>query len=293
MFFSAYQTDLPKWVVSVATLEKAKATVKELAGSNGHFDYFVFDFLVGKEVWSWPPIKATKGDVAERREAEKAVRDVTERLLRTEDQERRRLAREFHDGTSQILASMQLQIALLQDLLPQEDGAVQGSLSELTDLVDSCGSEIRTLSHLRHPPILDEAGLGSAIRSYAEGFGRRSGITVTTDIPDGLPRFSLDIETAPFRVTQEGLANIHRHSGSKTAYIRAAPADGSIRLEIRDQGCGIPAEILHSPAKLGVGIRGMTERIRLLGGKLVIESDERGTTVRAELPSETPVSVPA
>jgi PAS domain S-box-containing protein len=230
-------------------------------------------------------------DVTERKKAEEALRDLSGRLLRAEDQERRRLAREFHDGTSQVLASMQLQLALMQDLVPQ-DHVLQESLSELTDLVDRCGTEIRTVSHLLHPPILDEAGLESAIRSYAEGFGRRSGITVTTDIPEGLPRFSSDIETALFRITQEALANIHRHSGSNTAYIRAVPDPGRIRLEIRDQGCGIPAEILHSPAKLGVGIRGMTERVRLLGGELVIESDERGTTVRAELPSETPASVP-
>jgi hypothetical protein len=136
-------------------------------------------------------------------------------------------------------------------------------------------------------------GLGSAIRSYAEGFGRRSGITVTTDIPDGLPRFSLDIETALFRVTQESLTKVHRHSGSKTADVRVALLDGSTRLEISDHGRGIPTEVLRSPAKLGVGIRGMTERVRLLGGELSVESDERGTTVRAELPSETPVSVSA
>lgn len=231
-------------------------------------------------------------DFTERRQAQQALRDLSGRLLRAEDQERRRLAREFHDGTSQTLASMQLQLALLQDLIPARNVEARESLSELGELVDRCAGEIRTLSHLLHPPILEEAGLESAIRSYVEGFGRRSGISVMTDIPGDLPRFNLDVETALFRITQEALANIHRHSGSKTAQIRAALIDRQIVLEIRDQGRGIPAELLSNPAKLGVGIRGMTERVRLLGGELKIESDEGGTTIRAELPSETPVPDP-
>jgi PAS domain S-box-containing protein len=232
-------------------------------------------------------------DVTERRRAQEALRDMSGRLLRAEDRERRRLAREFHDGTSQILASMQLQLALLQDVVPEANASAQESLTELTNLVDRCGTEIRTLSHVLHPPILDDAGLGSAIRSYAEGFGRRSGIAVTTDIPEDLPRFSSDIETALFRITQEALANIHRHSGSSTASIRVALAQGRIELEIQDQGHGIPDEVLNNPARLGVGVRGMTERVRLLGGEIHVESGEGGTTVRAELPSETPVALNA
>ncbi len=234
-----------------------------------------------------------QADVTERRQAEEALRELSGRLLQTQDQERRRLAREFHDGTSQILASMQLHVALLQDLLPREDAAAQEALSELTDLAGRCGSEIRTLCHVLHPPILEENGLGPALRSYAEGFGQRSGITVTAEIPDELPRLNSDVETTLFRVTQETLANVHRHSGSKTAQIRVALIEGRIRLEITDHGHGIPAAVLRSPTKLGVGIRGMTERIRLLEGELSIESTELGTTVRAELPTAPPGSAHA
>ena len=234
-----------------------------------------------------------QADIAERRKAEQAVRELSGRLLQAQDEERRRLARDLHDGTAQILTAMRLHAALLQKVVPQENTIGQESLSELLDLLDRCGSEIRTLSHLLHPLLLEEAGFGSAIRTYAEGFGERSGVRVTCSIPEKLPRFNSDIETALFRVSQEALANVHRHSGSKTAQVRVALTAGRIQLEVTDQGQGIPKGVLSNPTKLGVGIRGMTERLRLLGGELSIESDELGTTVRAELPIPSPVSAPA
>jgi len=229
-------------------------------------------------------------EIVERREAEQALRELSGRLLQAQDQERRRLARELHDGTSQTLNVMQLCAWRLQNLILPDGSTAQVTLFELLNLIDRCGSEIRTLSHLLHPPFLEVAGLGAAIRAYAEGFGERSGIAVTCDFPSDLPRFSPEVETALFRVTQEAVANVHRHSGSKTAHIRATVAGERIRLEIKDQGHGIPAGVLGSPSKLGVGIRGMTERLRLLSGELSIESNERGTTVRAELPTTAPVA---
>jgi signal transduction histidine kinase len=248
-------------------------------------------FAVGVVVWG---AIALHRDVAERNRAEEALRssqgelrDLSGRLLKLQDEERRRLARELHDGVSQIVTAVQLRLATLEICIPPENQPAHAELAELSGLMERCGREIRTLSHLLHPPVLDHIGVASAIRWFVEGFSERSGIKVEVQAEEEhWPRFSADTETTLFRITQEALTNIHRHSGSSTARIQASLLDGHVRLEISDDGRGIPADVLNSPARLGVGIRGMTERVRLLGGKLSIESSERGTTVRADLPAE-------
>jgi signal transduction histidine kinase len=232
-------------------------------------------------------------DVAERnraevalRSSEDALRDLSGRLLQSQDDERRRLARELHDGTAQILAAMQLHLVTLESLVAPAQGPAQSSFLQLSELLERGSREIRTMSHLLHPPLLEHTGLGSAIRWYVKGFSDRSGIKVEVQTEENWPRLSPETETALFRIAQEALTNIHRHSGSSTARIKVGMGDGRIGLEISDDGRGIPADVLATPARLGVGIRGMMERVRLLGGKLSIESGRWGTTVRAELPAE-------
>jgi signal transduction histidine kinase len=245
-------------------------------------------FAVGVVLWG---AVALHRDVARRnqmeaalRSSEDALRDLSGRIMRLQDDERRRWARELHDGTSQTLTAIQLRVATLQLTLAPDNERTQASLAELSALIERCSREIRTLSHLLHPPLLEHTGIASAIRWYAEGFTERSGIKVDVQTADDWPRLDPESETALFRVTQEALTNIHRHSGGTTATIKAAVQDGRVVLEIIDDGRGIAPELLESPARFGVGLRGMTERIRLLGGKLSIASGQQGTTVRAELP---------
>ena len=232
-------------------------------------------------------------DLTDRKRTEQALRELSGRVLRLQDEERSRLARELHDGTSQALAAMHLHLAALENVLPQGNTVARASIDELISLVSSAGSELRTVTHLLHPPLLEQTGLSEAIRWYAEGFGQRSGIRVETRIEDALPRFHADFERAAFRIVQETLANIHRHSGSKMAQIGMELKGRSLTLEIKDQGRGIAPEILNGPARWGVGIRGMKERVRLLGGELDIKSDDNGTILRASLPIEAGATLPA
>jgi signal transduction histidine kinase len=154
-------------------------------------------------------------------------------------------------------------------------------------LANSCLTETRTLSHLLHPPLLDEAGLGSAARWYITGFAERSGIKVNLDMPSEFKRLPLPIETALFRVLQEGLTNIHRHSHSPAADIHLHVCDGHVSLAMRDYGQGIPADVLQrfrQSGTTGVGLAGMRERIYELGGQLEIRPEAQGITINATIP---------
>jgi two-component system NarL family sensor kinase len=164
----------------------------------------------------------------------------------------------------------------------------QTNLAESIQMIERCIREVRTLSYLLYPPMLEETGLSSAIRWHLEGFSKRSAIQTTSEIPDDVGRLPQDVELALFRVFQESLTNVHRHSGSKTAHVRLAVEHHKVLLEIKDLGQGIPSHLLElnsdSLATLGVGIRGMRERVRQLGGQLEIFSSPEGTTVRASIP---------
>lgn len=230
-------------------------------------------------------------DITARKQAERAVLELSGRLLQLQDEERRRIARELHDSTAQTLAALAMNISLLKmelgaDLAPK----LQKLLSDSHALAGQCSRELRTISHLLHPPLLDEMGLASALRSYADGFSRRSGIHTELEVPPDLRRLPRELETALFRIVQESLTNIHKHSGSPTAAIRLAQGGGEIRVEVEDRGRGIPPGILETGREitvrgLGVGIPGMRERVRQLGGRLEIQSGSGGTTVRAILPA--------
>ena len=219
----------------------------------------------------------------ERLLAEAAQRNLSARLLTIQDEERRKFARELHDSVGQHLAAIKMGVSMLERKLPG-DPIVKDCLK----LADDAISETRTISHLLHPPLLDEAGLNSAVRWFAEGFAKRSGVEVNLHIQEGTPRFADSTELVLFRALQEGLTNVHRHSGAKKADVSLATSGEYAILTIRDHGSGLPHDVLESLKRDGtgggVGLAGMAERIREIGGKLEISSNGRGTEVIARVP---------
>jgi PAS domain S-box-containing protein len=235
-------------------------------------------------------ISARKTTERELNESYTQLRTLTARLMRAQDDERRRIAQMLHETTAQDLAALKMLLARVNRTADRLSDSDRGALTESIGLAEHAMTEVRTLSYLLYPPFLDETGLLSALRWYAAGFAERSGITVNLDLPDSFERLPLDAETALFRIVQESLINIHRHAGSESARIRLRRDAETLVLEIEDRGCGIPDESLThiiSGEGAGVGIAGMRERIERLGGRLEIESGGQGTagtTVRARLP---------
>ena len=215
--------------------------------------------------------------------AEEHLRYLTGRLMQIQDAERRRVARDVHDGLGQYLVGVKMGVDQLARRLAQ-DPACQDSIAEISSLLGRAINETRTISHLLHPPLLDEIGLGSALAAYADGFAKRSGIAVTIDVAHDLGRLDAEIETALFRVVQESLLNVHRHSQSPTASVSLRRENGRILLQISDQGVGMPPR-QNDGVGLGVGLLGIRERIRQLDGKLEIASGRgKGTSVRVSAP---------
>ncbi|HMC27705.1 MAG TPA: sensor histidine kinase [Verrucomicrobiae bacterium] len=222
-------------------------------------------------------------------EANDSLRELSGTLQQMRDQERRSIARELHDSVGQLLAALSMNLQTLQDTTDELEPAAARAVSDSHQLVQQISREVRTISYLLHPPLLDVAGLASAIRWYADGFSERSGIRVEVDIPETFRRLPDEVEIAIFRMVQECLTNIHRHSGSGTAKIVIRQEQDHIRVHVEDAGKGIPLEKqldLASTTRTGIGFRGMRERLRQLGGDLDIRSDDRGTVVAATLPLE-------
>ena len=199
------------------------------------------------------------------------------------------MARELHDSTAQAFTALSLNLAAaLQSINPIEQPQVSKGLTDALALADQACREVRTFSYLLHPPLLDEAGLSHALRYYVDGFVQRTNIKVDLEVSPDSARLSPDMEMALFRVVQECLTNIHRHSESAKAEIRLIRDAYKVSLEVRDYGKGLsptPYPRLHDiPVTLGVGIRGMRERVRQLGGQLEVSSAAPGTVVRASLP---------
>jgi len=221
---------------------------------------------------------------------------LTNRITTLRDEERRHVARELHDSVGQILAAISMNSSFVQAeshrLSPETARRVADNIS----LTDDAIKQVRTISHLLHPPLLDEAGLASALRCYIDGFSERSKIEVTLEIPERFSGLSKEMELSVFRVVQECLTNIHRHAGSPTAAIRITQDEACLRVEIEDAGKGIPPEkesLLRLSAHTGVGLRGMQERLCQLGGTLQIQSNGHGTQVVATLPvARTPIVPP-
>jgi len=230
--------------------------------------------------------RALHEEVAERAHAEGSLRRLSTRLLRVQDEERRRLARELHDSTAQSLAALSMNLAVARRAIGPLDGRARIALDESEKLAERCTNEIRSLSYLLHPPLLEEIGLPAALRWCAEGFARHSGISIDLDLPTDFGRLPVDVETALFRIFQECLTNVQRHSGSPTTRIRLVRKPQWVTMEVRDQGRGMPAEVLSrrdTVESLGVGLLGMRERVRQLGGQLSIDSSGKGTTVQVEI----------
>ena len=226
-------------------------------------------------------------DISALKRAENTVRWLSGRLLQLRDDERRRIARDLHDSVGQILTAVKMNLSYLRRDTSPLDEKGRKAVTESTELVDSCLKEVRTISHLLHPPMLDEVGLVPAIRWYTTGFAGRSGIEVELDLPADLHRLPTELETAVFRVVQESLTNVHRHSGSPTATIRLGAKSDHIHLQVIDQGRGIPHDKLsfrQESATIGVGLLGMRERLRQFRGELEISSNGHGTTVNAIIP---------
>jgi PAS domain S-box-containing protein len=227
-------------------------------------------------------------EISESKQREEELRRLSSRLLQLQDDERRRIARDLHDTFSQRVLAASLNLALLEQSAKSLDERARAALSETREIIDNFGKEIRSLSYLLHPPVLDELGLASALEEFAAGFGERSGIQVELEIAPRIGRLLQEAETALFRIVQESLANVQRHSGSATAQIRLYKEDSRLVLEIADQGQWKSrrrmVEGRIGAERLGVGIPGMRERIRQLGGALEVESSATGTTVRAVLP---------
>jgi PAS domain S-box-containing protein len=243
--------------------------------------------------------RALQKEVAERlraetrlRESEKSLRDLSLHLLTTQDEERRRIGRDLHDSLGQSLAVLKMKLDSLASVVGKragEEAAVD--VAQCIRLTEDSIKELRTISYLLYPPMLEEMGLKSAIPWYLDGFSARSGIKATLEVAPDFTRLPREAELALFRVFQESLTNVHRHSGSPTAEVRLLMKDGMGILEVRDHGKGLPPGLLEQSSQdwlgqLGVGLRGMNERMRQLGGSLELASTEKGTTVRAMVPAQ-------
>ena len=229
-------------------------------------------------------------------DSEASLHSLSARILQVQDEERRRIARDLHDITGQELAVVLMSLNQIAKNLDGPSLNVQQAIVDAVELVRKVEDEVRSLSYLLHPPLLDEFGLGPALEWYAEGFEKRSGITVEVDCPRGLPRLAAEKETALFRIVQESLTNVLRHSGSGKARIRLSLDSAGMRLSIEDEGRGIDgklAAITDRKSPAGVGILGMRERLQELGGSLEIRSRARGTQVIASLPIEQTESTSA
>jgi PAS domain S-box-containing protein len=232
---------------------------------------------------------AVTRDITGRKEAEKARTEakLSARLLQVQDEERRHIARELHDGVGQLLAAMSMNASRVVDEKSKLSLHAARCAEENFNLIHQVSKDIRTMSYLLHPPLLDELGLPSALRSYIEGFAERSNIAASIELPADLPRLPQEHELCLFRIAQECLANIHRHSGSSTALVRLWRTPREIKIEVGDTGRGFNQEIqskFASGESAGVGLRGMQERVKQIGGTLEISSNGKGASVLVVLP---------
>src|SRR5215207_4457050 len=225
-------------------------------------------------------------DITEVKEAHEELARLTARVMQLQDDERRSIARELHDTTAQNLLAVTLNVTRIRERLRSGTPPTDRALAETLDLAEQSLQEVRTLSYLLHPPLLDVVGLGSALRWLATGFAERSGIRVDTLVGEGVEALSRDAATALFRVAQECLANVHRHSGSNWARIAIRRLDDAVQLDVTDGGCGFQSRSTNELAEqaLGVGVSGMRVRLEQLQGSLEIDAGPAGSRVTATVP---------
>lgn len=242
--------------------------------------FYNFRFFLGE---------IARRNIAERLEREniESYRALSARIIELQDFERRKIARELHDSVGQYLAGLKLSLGRLATKLRDAAPGTRDLVSETLDLAERAVGEVRTISHLLHPPLLDELGLSSAVRWYAEGFAKRSGTQVHLELAEIADRLPREIELALFRVLQEALTNVHRHARATSAEVTVACTETQVTLTVKDNGRGIPREVLarfHSGLAGGIGLAGMKERLNELGGSLTVQSGAAGTTVAAIVP---------
>lgn len=242
--------------------------------------FYNFRFFLGE---------IARRNIAERLEREniESYRALSARIIGLQDFERRKIARELHDSVGQYLAGLKLSLGRLATKLREAAPGTRDLVSETLDLAERAVGEVRTISHLLHPPLLDELGLSSAVRWYAEGFAKRSGTQVHLELAELADRLPREIELALFRVLQEALTNVHRHARATVAEVTIACTETEVTLTVKDNGRGIPREVLarfHSGLAGGIGLAGMKERLNELGGSLTVQSSAAGTTVAAIVP---------
>ena len=289
-------------ITEILPAEVAEQALRHIRESlaTGRTQLFVYELLQDDETHSFEARISPCGidevlilirDITESKEQEQSLRDLSHRLLRLQDEERRRIARELHDSSAQSLAALAINLSILKQRISTPDPVARKALADSNALAKQCSLEISNLSHLLHPPLLDEAGLSHALRSYAHGITLRNGIRVDLNLSPQLEKagqLPRDIETAVFRVAQECLTNIQRHADSATAQVRIELDSTHVRVEAGDQGRGIPPEKLKTPRRLtayrGLGIPGMRERVRQLGGTFQIDTSPRGTKVTVTIP---------
>jgi signal transduction histidine kinase len=216
-----------------------------------------------------------------------ALRRLSNRLMTMQDDERRRIARELHDGLGQEMVALKM----LLNGIAHSPRSLPDYIGDATSVIDRATQQIRTLSYLLHPPLLDEVGLLSALRWYLEGLTQRSGIETKLEVsPTDFPRLALEVETAMFRIIQEALTNVFRHSGARQAWISLTQREGTVSVKVRDDGKGVSDGIVELRSGTpGVGIRGMSERAKELGGQLLVARAHPGTIVEVTIP--VPASV--
>jgi signal transduction histidine kinase len=252
---------------------EAEVARKELQGANETLEFRVRQRTLELE--------------RERRE----VQELSSQLLQAQDEERRRIARELHDSTGQLLVALSMNLARLKSEQNCSNPDADALIDDTTAMIDEMSRQLRTMSYLLHPPMLDEAGLLSAVKWYVDRFSARSSIQVNIDCLE-LGRLPGELEITLFRLIQESLTNVHRHSGSKTAFIRISRSERAVTLEVRDQGNGFNSTSTSGDThvRCGVGIRGMKERVRRLGGAIDVSSSPDGTRVQASIPIGSVIS---
>jgi PAS domain S-box-containing protein len=217
-------------------------------------------------------------------QADRSLRALNQKLMLAQDEERRRLALELHDSVGHLIAALQWKLVSAQENVYGPGAAMAGCITACLGLAEDISKEIRTISHLLHPPLLEEAGLSPALHIYLEGIKERSGLTVFLEIDSDLGRLSQDLEMAVFRIVQEALTNIHRHARTSEAFVRIHLELTSLLVEVRDQGQGIANFTSLDRQTTGVGLRGMRERVLRLSGQFQVRSGKNGTTVKATFP---------
>jgi len=277
----------------------AHVTISLIRGANCTATYFIamVEDISSRKACEAQQCRNIEADLRReilvRQKAEDELRRLSTRLLNLRDAEQRRIARDLHDSAGQIIAALGMNLAGVETHA-RFNPPLASALEDTQDLLRQLNREIRTTSYLLHPPLLDEAGLPGALRWYIDGIKKRSGLDVEFLVADDFDRLPADVELTLFRIVQESMTNIHRHSGSSRATIRLKRDASSVQLEVQDYGKGLPPESAPAPGlrpRTGVGMMGMRERVRHIGGKMTVESSAKGTTVCVKLPL-TPVADP-